>query len=379
MDDFKDAKVFTADDVKVETQDNNESTAVALRGDVDLSLIDSMIATARRYPRNVKNSLKELSEIALASPKIAASCFYKLPRAGKIIKGKSVRLAEMVQYCWGHMHSGARPVSIERDVVIAEGAAYDVQRGIRSTVIIRRSILGKNGQRYNPDMINTTMLAALSIAKREAIYDVIPEALIEDVYESAMKIAVGDIKTLPERRSEGLDAFNKMGITAEQVLASLEVDAVEDIDLEKFETMLGVYQGIKSGDVSIDEAFPPTKKPTVTGAVETLKGDAKKVGKDKPVDAKADEKKTQAEKKKEPEPTNTPPAETNKGSDVPPEATEVPSEVTTPPKGTTESPKEESGSDDPVDNFVPSVKDVPPPAKQEEYVSNKDDNDLFNE
>ena len=370
MNNYEDAKVFTEDNVMESvTQNKTDSVTVVARGNEDLAVIDSMVATAQRYPRNVKTSLAELREIALASPKIAESCFYKLPRGGKIIPGKSVRLAEMAQYCWGHVYAGARPVAIERDVVVAEGSAFDCQRNNRSSVTIRRSILGKGGKRYNADMINITMLAALSIAKREAIYDIIPEALLEPIYEDALRIAVGDIKTLPERRSLCLGTFSKMGITAEQVLAALEVDAVEGIDLEKLELMQGIYQGIKSGDVSIDEIFPPTQKPVVTGATETLKGD---VGKAEPV---KDESTKKDKPEKESEPTKETPAE--KSKEQPTDTAVAPTESETQSEGSTEPTEQESASDDPVERFVPLVKDVPVTAVKGGVAQTADDNDLF--
>jgi len=355
MNNFEDAKVFTEDNVMESvTQNKTDSVTVVTRGNEDLAVIDSMVATAQRYPRNVKTSLAELREIALASPKIAESCFYKLPRGGKIIPGKSVRLAEMAQYCWGHVYAGARPVAIERDVVVAEGSAFDCQRNNRSSVTIRRSILGKGGKRYNADMINITMLAALSIAKREAIYDIIPEALLEPIYEDALRIAVGDIKTLPERRSLCLGTFSKMGITAEQVLAALEVDAVEGIDLEKLELMQGIYQGIKSGDVSIDEIFPPTQKPVkVSGDTDTLKPGVKK--------GKPAEKNT-SEPDKEPEP---------KKDDAGVKTDALPLEDIIPTA-------EEEPEPDPVLKFVEPIKETKPVEKKEvETEVTVDDDDPF--
>lgn len=52
-----------------------------------------------------------------------------------------------------------------------------------------------------------------------------------------------------------MDAFGKMGVSKEKLLAKLERKAVEDISLEDLETLIGLHTAIKSGDTTIDEQF----------------------------------------------------------------------------------------------------------------------------
>ena len=76
---------------------------------------------------------------------------------------------------------------------VAEAIAHDLETNIAVSVEARRSIITKTGQRYPEHMINTTAMAALSIAERNAILKVIPKGLVDLVYEAAFKTANGDL------------------------------------------------------------------------------------------------------------------------------------------------------------------------------------------
>jgi len=48
---------------------------------------------------------------------------------------------------------------------------------------------------------------------------IIPGILLRPVYEAAKKVAIGDAKTLSDRRVRAIEAFQKMGVAADRVLA----------------------------------------------------------------------------------------------------------------------------------------------------------------
>jgi hypothetical protein len=106
-------------------------------------------------------------------------------------------------------------------------------------------------------MIATTGNAACSIALRNATFRVIPMALVKPVYEAAKKLAIGDSRSLVQRRAGSIDHFAKIGISKERVGEVLGVRSVDDIQLEHLEILIGYATAIKDGDVSVDDIFKP--------------------------------------------------------------------------------------------------------------------------
>jgi len=218
--------------------------------------IDTAIATAKRYPRSIKKFQQEAMSLATLDEDTAKSCIYALPREGKVIRGESVRLAEIIGASYGNLRYAARVVQETAHTVVAQGICFDLERNISASVEVSRRIVDKHGRRYSRDMIEMTKNAACSIALRNAIFRVVPKALVKPIYDAARRVAIGDASTLSERRMKAIEAFAKMGIFEDRLLAKLEVPSVEDIGLEHLEVLVGLYNAIRDGTTTIDEAFP---------------------------------------------------------------------------------------------------------------------------
>lgn len=225
------------------------------RGEVDIQ-----IATARRFPRSIEAFQKKALSMATIDEETAASCFYVLPKrkgAEKAIEGPSARLAEIVAAAYGHMAIAGRIVEEGDRFVVAQGAAWDLENNVRRVVEVRRRITTRDGGRFSDDMIAVTCNAAIAIATRNAVFQVIPQAYTRQIYHACREVAVGTQQTLTKRRGLMLEHFQKMGIEPGRVFALLEVRGVEDITLEHMATLRGLATAIKEGDTSIDDAFPP--------------------------------------------------------------------------------------------------------------------------
>ncbi len=218
--------------------------------------VDIQVSTAKRYPRDLARFLKNAESLATVDAETAASCFYSVPRDGKRIEGPSVRLAEIVAACWGNLRCEARIVDEGAAFITAQGTAWDIENNVLMRMETRRRITGRNGRRYGDDMIITTGNAAAAIAFRNALFKVVPTAVTKTLQERVRKVALGDAATLVARRSRALEWFNKAGVGVERVLAVLERDGVESINLEDLFTLQGIRTAIMDGTTSIDEAFP---------------------------------------------------------------------------------------------------------------------------
>lgn len=236
---------------------------------ISRSEVAMQLDAAHRWPRSIAKFIRSATELATYDEDVAASCMYSVPRAGKMIHGKSIRLAEICASCWGNLHVGSRVVDTTDDVVVGQSVAWDLERNVRVTIEAQRGIRTSKGKRYDEDMIRTTGMAAISIAMRNAVFRVVPQAYANKIYGEARAAAVGDVKTLAARRDKWIPPFLNMGVTPERLFARLGVRGVEDIGLDHIATLIGLASAIKAGDVDIDDAFPPVPLapgPTVGGA-----------------------------------------------------------------------------------------------------------------
>jgi hypothetical protein len=185
----------------------------------------------------------------------AESCFYCLPRGRDQIKGPSIRLAEIAASCWGNIHAATRVIDTTAVLVTAQAVAWDLEKNLKITIEVSKSLLDKHGKTYAAHLKITTGQAACATALRNAILKVVPKAFVDRLYESAVKFAVGDQKTFSSRRVEVFARFAKMGIETSRILGFFKKTSIEEFDSEDLGTLIGVGTSIKDGHTSIDKAF----------------------------------------------------------------------------------------------------------------------------
>jgi hypothetical protein len=224
------------------------------------SEVEAQLSAAHQWPRSITKFLKDAKTMATINQEVAQSCMYSLPRKEngrtKMITGPSVRLAEICASSYCNLQVGARVIDEEDREVVAQGAAWDMERNLRCTIETRRRITTREGRRFSDDMVVTTGNAAASIALRNAIFRVIPRAYVDLVFEEARRVAVGDSKTLDAKRAQVLDRLGKIGVPVDRVLSRLDLKGTDDIGLEHLEVLIGLGTAIKDGATTIEEAFP---------------------------------------------------------------------------------------------------------------------------
>lgn len=235
--------------------------------------IDIAIATARRYPRSVEKFIPELRAMALSDPEVAEGCYYTLKRKGKggeevLIQGESVRLAEMALCVWGNIRAGSRIIGVTPDgkYIEAQGVCHDLEKNVLVTETTRRGITTSDGRPYSNDMVGVTGNAAGSVALRNAIFRVIPVALVKPVFDACLALVAsggqeGDQKVIDKARRviTKLVGLHK-GLTEERIVAAIGRESVEQFSGEDLTTLIGMGTAIKDGQQTADEAFPPAKK-----------------------------------------------------------------------------------------------------------------------
>lgn len=231
---------------------------------VERANVDSQVAIAKRYPRDIRRSIDNSVVMATMNQETAQSCSYALPRGGKPITGPSVHLAKIIVSNWGNMRTEAKVVQITDKQVISRGTCWDLETNVASAFEVRRSIIGKNGQRFSDDMITVTGNAANSIAYRNAVFAVIPKAITDRVYYAAQKFITGDLSDydkLLKVRTGVLNNFkNNYGITEEEVVKMCGKQTANQIGADEISMLMGTIQALKDEDTTVDELMKPIRE-----------------------------------------------------------------------------------------------------------------------
>lgn len=260
---------------------------------INKSEIDTQIATAKQYPRNLARVLNNIETLATMDEETAASCFYVLRRQGKVIEGPSVRMAEIIASSWGNLRLQARIIGNDGKMITAQGVCHDLESNYATSVEVKRRITDKNGKTYSDDMQVVTGNAACAIAMRNAVMKVVPSALIKKVIGKAKKVSLGQSMTLENIRQSMMQYFSKIGVDEQRILDYLSVSKVDEIDTDMVVELRGLATAIKEGTTTVQETFFPKSTTPVEATEEEVNPAADLFGeKDKaPSEKKKDKKK----------------------------------------------------------------------------------------
>lgn len=232
--------------------DTASNLAAVTRGE-----IDSQIATAKEYPRDIAESKATIRELALIDADTAAQMFYAVPRAGKTVEGPSVRLAEVVAYSWQNIRFESRIVGADDSFVTAQATVMDMERNTAGRGECKRRITNREGKKFGDDMIQTTCNAACAIALREAVFRVVPRVMFDAIWREAKAVSVGDIKSTIQAASKAMAWFAKSGVIEDRVLAAIGRNSIAAVTADDLATLRGITQALKEGTTTLEDAFPP--------------------------------------------------------------------------------------------------------------------------
>lgn len=273
-------------------QDPTPTQLVETIDSVERANIDMQVSTAHAYPRSISRCVNNSIAIATMDRETAQSCGYALPRGGKPITGPSVHLAKIIAQQYGNIRAEAKVVSVTNTQVISRGTAWDLENNYAVAFEVRRSIMGKNGNRFNEDMITVTGNAANAIAYRNAIFTLVPKAITDKVYAAAQHLITGDLsdeEKLVKRRQGAIQHFNdQYGITEEEVIKLCGKQTVNQIRANEIALLLGIVQSLKDGDTTVDEVMAPIRQ-SREAKTSKLNDIARNAGKRTKKDAQASE------------------------------------------------------------------------------------------
>lgn len=252
-----------------------KDTGVIARAELDVQ-----ISTAKAYPRNTAQCVDYAMQLATMDEATAQSCFYCLPRkekdgTKKEIRGGSIRLAEIMANAWGNIHAATRIIENDGRHITAEGVAWDLQANVKITMQNKVSIRfgekdGKGGYTANADMQTVLSNAASAKALRNAIFKVVPKALVDRVLSHAMNYSVGDQKTMKTKIDSIFERLVKMGLDKEKIFSYYGHTALSEFTEDDCKSLIGVGTAIKEGHIKIDEVFEMEKEASTLTAAEKV-------------------------------------------------------------------------------------------------------------
>ena len=209
--------------------------------------VDTQIATAKQYPRDIYGALNNIKTIATLDNSTAEDCFYALRRQGTLIEGVSVRLAEIIAGAWGNMRVQTRIIGNDGKTITAQGVCHDLETNLAVSVEVKRRITDKSGKTYSEDMQVTTGNAASAIAFRNAVLKVVPKAVTKRVIDEIKQVALGKAIDLETRRQNMIAYFGKLGVSQTDILTYCGVKRIEEITSEMVFELSGLKNAIKEG------------------------------------------------------------------------------------------------------------------------------------
>ena len=250
-----DNEIVRADDFRGKTT----SLEAVTRAEVDIQ-----ISTAKRYPRSITTFLSRAKSIIASDPEIAAKCEYAKPgkdREGKpcLFRGPSVRLAEIVACTYQNLRVVTRVTNDDGKTITIQASVMDLENNYGFQFEHPVPVTYRNGGRFPDFLVALHIRIGTSIAKRNAIFNVVPGTLVSALLEESKRVAIGDGKVLPDQVEKALTYFSKQGIKPADVFALLGVDGAPDIGFGKLDLLRGYAQAITDGEMSLGDLFPAAK------------------------------------------------------------------------------------------------------------------------
>lgn len=265
---------------------------VSSLAEVEAARIDQQVSTAKRYPRDVRESVGKAISLATYNSKTAQSCIYLRPvgkKDGKqtFAEGPSIRLAEVLKSSWGNLRLGTQVVGERDGNIHVQAVCHDLENNVFETSEVAKSITYSDGGRYKDTMIQVIIGAASKIALRNVIFSVIPKAYAEQIMDACKEKLVGNEEERTDLRNAVIASFNEMGVTETALFSAVDRKNYPENSNDEVVFLVGLHNAIKDGICTVEDVFgkqssKPEVKPTTpkqTGSKKKTE-EAKKEAKD---------------------------------------------------------------------------------------------------
>lgn len=221
--------------------------------------VQGSIVVAQQIRRNENAAFTDIME-SCKRKSLAEKSMYAFPRAGSMITGPSIRLAEVLARIWGNVQYGVRELESNEKETKFEAYCWDVQTNVRASRIFTQKHgrwTKKGGFKKAEDPRDIYEIVASSAARRlrACILEIIPGDIVEAAVEQCQKtLAGGNGVPLKDRIRKMVAAFTEFGVTEEMLEARLghKVDVTTEIELVN---LMKIYTSLKDGMAGREDYF----------------------------------------------------------------------------------------------------------------------------
>ena len=222
-----------------------------------MSEIQAAILMAKHDPRNenqcyiaIIDSCKRMS--------LAESAQYSYPRGGTLVKGPSIRLAEVLARHWGNIRVGITITNQTDAQTEARAYAFDMQTNymVDQEFIVPHKRTTKKGVTRLTDERDIRELVQNFGSRylRGCILRVIPSDIVESALEQVEKTLLSSDIPLVEQIRKMVTAFDELGVKVEHLEKRLGHNLDATIPQE-IVTLKGIYKSIKDGMATREQFF----------------------------------------------------------------------------------------------------------------------------
>lgn len=241
--------------------------------------VQASVVIAQNCPRDVTSAMSEM-RTSCAMPRLAERAFFRFPRGGTSVSGKSVHLARELARCWGNIVYGVKELRRDDEGAESEMLAYawDLQTNARNETvfIVPHKRDKKGGPEVLTDMRDIYENNANNGARRlrECIFAVMPPWYVEEAAELCQKtMEDGGGVPLVKRITDCAEAFKSIGVTKAQLERKVGRKA-DDWLAEDLAQLTVIFKSIRRGEINKADEFPPDGQSQAETASQALKTQA---------------------------------------------------------------------------------------------------------
>jgi hypothetical protein len=271
----------------IEVQNNH--AAVNAEAQKVAAQVQAQMMIAARFPRVRTQVIDEITA-ACASVKLAEKASYSFSRAGSSVEGPTIRLAEMIAQCWGHLEFGTKILEQNSKTAVCLAYARDYQKNTsvqkEFTVSLSRTKKTKEGGYLTipletPRDISEAIGSQASRFERTCILKLIPADVVEHAIEQCDETLKNKVKITEDTLKKLLEAFEKYGVTRSMIEEKIQ-RKFESLQPGNYLMLRKIYNSLETGMGVVEDFFR-----VVVVAEKAEKPDLKSAlkGKGKPVES----------------------------------------------------------------------------------------------
>ena len=211
--------------------------------------VEGAIIMAKKFPRDETVAYTKIIN-ACKRKGIAEKAMYQYPRGGKVVRGPSIRLAEVLAQSFGNLQYDIRELGRSDEESDVQASCWDLETNFRATKTFKVKHIRdtKNGPKKLKDERDIyEMIANMGSRRgRACILSVIPSDIVQSAIQQCEQTLIDSKEPLSDRIRKMVVAFKEFGVTKEMI-ENFFNHSIDKVDNKELVDMIGIYNALKDG------------------------------------------------------------------------------------------------------------------------------------